>query len=195
MRTVKEYWLFFLFVIISVIVLLMIFTKNEFVFSFSENTGLYLFSSLIQSNAAIISIFGVFFIFRLQSLLSSISEIYESLLNTNSAVANGAREFRHLSIEEKKAKVDNYKKENDIILEYKKWYKYEKSVIGIKNLIKKPSIIIITLISLQILFLILSNDIHKLGFQYELICFILVTIFQIYVLILLGKTIFIMIKE
>ena len=194
MKPIKEYWLFLIFVILSIGVLAIIFIKNGFVFAFTENTGLYLFSSLIQSNAAIISIFGVFYIFRLQSLQSAISEIYESLCNINTAIKDAAREFRHLSLGKKKTKIDSYREDNEIVIEYKKWYEYEKSFNTIKILIKKPTVIIITLISIQIVFLVFSNNIHMLGVVYELISFILIAVFQIYVLVLLCKTIFIMVK-
>ena len=125
---------------------------------------------------------------------SAISEIYESLCNVNIPIANAAREFRHISLANKKIKIDSFREDNEIVKEYKKWYEYEKSLNDIKMLIKKPSVIIITLISFQIIFLICSNNIHALGLVYELICFMLVSAFQIYVLILLGKTIFIMVK-
>jgi hypothetical protein len=42
---------------------------------FSESTGFYLYSSLLQANAAILSILGVFTIFRVQSIQAAIDII------------------------------------------------------------------------------------------------------------------------
>ena len=47
---------------------------------FSENTGLYFFSALLQANAAILAIVGVFMIFRLQSYQSEKMRIEEKII-------------------------------------------------------------------------------------------------------------------
>lgn len=48
-----------------------------------QNTCLYLFSALLQADGAIISIVGIFVIFKIQSLQSQIETIKNYLLSTN----------------------------------------------------------------------------------------------------------------
>ncbi len=47
---------------------------------FSESTGFYSYSSLLQANAAILSILGIFTIFRVQSFQSAIETIKNSFI-------------------------------------------------------------------------------------------------------------------
>ena len=74
---------------------------------FSNTTGLYLFSALLQANAAIIAIVGVFGIFRIQSLQSKIEYIKQVLLQPGGRHSgDGMRsisvhEFDELTIGEK----------------------------------------------------------------------------------------------
>lgn len=58
-----------------------------------ENTGLYFYSSLLQANGAILAIVGVFFIFRIQSLQSTVEGNYLTLLM--SCVNDFERKFYH----------------------------------------------------------------------------------------------------
>jgi len=186
----KGYYFFLFLTVTSILFLLYTIFITGMKLRFDTSTGLYFYSSLIQANAAIISIFGVFFIFRLQSIQSSISEIYESLCRLNRTNENAARAFRQMTFEQKKQKIDSSQGSIDILYEYKKWFMYESIINDTKTNLKKPTSILITIISIQILFLIFSNTTHNMGTAFELLCFLLLTVFEIYVLILLGKTIF-----
>ncbi len=50
---------------------------------FTENTSLYFYSALLQANAAIIALVGLYTIFHLQNVNSTIEIIKSSLVNEN----------------------------------------------------------------------------------------------------------------
>ena len=186
----KNYWLFIFLSTLFVALLASILFKIGTSFNFTENTGYYFYSSLLQANAAIISIFGVFFIYKVQSLQSSISEIFNSICSINSIAMDYARKFKLMNLDQKKDKMKDYNNENTGSKFYRQWYENEVSLVKIKEKIVKPSILLTTAIILQSIFLLLSNDIHLQGGIYEVISFLLTIIYESYVLILLSKTIY-----
>jgi len=155
----------------------------------NDNTGFYFYSTLIQSNAAIISLFGLFYIYKLQSIRSSIEELYASMLTSNLIDNGDAIKFRFSPLEKKKEIIGSYKKDNELLKKFTRYYIYENSITHIKSKMKLPTIAIIILISFEIVFLLLCTSIHKLGSAIELATFVVVLVFQIYILFLLGKTI------
>jgi len=182
----------FLFILL-VCLIAFVSIRSNFCFHFTENTGYYFFSSLLQANAAIFSIFGVFFIYRLQTLNSSISEIFNSLIMTagSSIGREEAQKFKNLTLEDKEKNLIKYKDSNHVWShEFINWYNYEKKIEIIKPLIKKPTIILITLIIFQAAFVLLSSDIHSIGLILEITTFIINLFCEAYILIILGQTIF-----
>jgi len=161
----------------------------KFLFVFTENTGFYFYSTLIQSNAAIISIFGLFYIFKLQSIRSTIEEHYNSMIGVNTILNEEARIFRFSTMKEKREIIDNYPRKNDVLQKYIKYYSLEELIIAIKQKMKFPTIALIVLMSFEIVFLLICSSIHKLGTFYEFLVFSVVLIFQVYILIVLGKAI------
>ena len=185
-KNFKNYWLFISLTMLLLIVLTYILFKVRFGFNFTENTGYYFYSSLLQANAAIISIFGVFFIYKVQSLQSSISEIFNSICSINSMAMDYALKFKVMDLDQKKNKLKDYNNENTGSKFYRQWYETEVNLVKII----KPSILLTTAIILQSIFLLLSNDIHLQGSSYEFISFLLTILYESYVLILLSKTIY-----
>lgn len=179
----RKYLLTMILSIISISFLVYIFLKILACPSFSEYTGLYFFSTLIQANAAIFSIVGVFYIFRLQSIQSAIANIFNALYNEDPNIRRMAQEFNIKIIEDKKSYVESISGNDYISNYYKNWLNYELDLNDIKIKIKQPLVTIMVLIIFQILFLLITNGLHTLGFLYEMIAFIIVTLFQIYVLI------------
>lgn len=189
MSYLKKYKVFLLILTISVAVLIFVLFRMNFSLVFTENTGFYFYSTLIQSNAAIISIFGLFYIFKLQSIRSTIEEHYNSMIGVNIIVNEEVRKYRFSTMKEKKEIIDNYPKNDDVLQKYIKYYSLEESIVDIKQKMKFPTIAIIILISFETLFLLICSSIHNLGSFYEFIVFSVVLIFQVYILIVLGKAI------
>ena len=138
--SINGYYLFLLLTIASLLCLAFTISRIGRSLIFDVSTGMYYYSSLIQANAAIISIFGVFYIFRLQSIQSAISEIYDSLCRINTNIQNSARSFRQMTFEQKKIKIASYREDNEIVFEYKKWFKYESIIDDTKTNLKKADI-------------------------------------------------------
>jgi hypothetical protein len=185
----KKYILTILILVISIIFLIYLSTKLELSTTFSENTGLYLFSALIQANAAIFSIVGVFYIFRLQSIQYTITNIFNALYNENINIRQVAEDFKIKNIDDKKVYVGKMTGNDHISNYYRNWLEYELEQNEIKNKIKNPLIAITLLIVLQIFFLIISHGIHLLGVLFEIISFALIGLFQIYILIIVVYSI------
>ncbi|MBK7379640.1 MAG: hypothetical protein IPJ03_11635 [Ignavibacteriales bacterium] len=191
----KKYILTSLFAVISTFFLIYLIFNITLDKSFSENTGLYFFSSLIQANAAILSIIGVFYIFRLQSIQVAISNIFNALFYENITIREGAEDFKNKSLDDKKTYVSRLTAHDHISNSYRNWLEYEIEQNDIKERIKNPLITITVLIILQVIFLIISNGIHSLGIWSEIITYLIVGLFQIYVLVIVVKSIILIINR
>ncbi|MFA5804799.1 MAG: hypothetical protein WC879_09140 [Melioribacteraceae bacterium] len=189
-RNFKDYLLFIILTFLLLVLVALIIYKNRFLLNFTENTGYYFYSSLLQANAAIISIFGVFFIYKVQSLQSLISDIFNSYCQISSSAMDYALKFKAMDLEQKKERLKANNSDNPVSKFYKQWYEAEVNLVKIKEKIIKPSILLSTAIILQSIFLLLSNDIHLQGSGYEFISFLLTILYESYVLILLSKTIY-----
>lgn len=188
-QIMKKYIFATSFLIVSILFIVLATFKIFPCSPFSSNTGLYLYSALIQANAAIFSIIGVFFIFRLQSVQSAITNIFNGLYNENIGVRQGAYKFKNMSLEEKKIYIDSLSGDDHISNDYRTWFNYEEELEDNKSKIKTPLIVIAVLIILQIIFLVISDGINKLGFKYEISAFIIIVSFQIYVLSIVVNSI------
>jgi len=152
---------------------------------FSENTGLYLFSALLQANAAIIAIVGVFGIFKIQNLQSKIEYIKQGLLHPEGFTRMtgmtpiAINEFDNSTLQKKEEILKESSKHNpqwsDLL---KSWINTEKVILSFKPIITKSTIYLGLGIIINALCLILSNVIHSTLKTEELI-FGLVLTFQI----------------
>lgn len=189
-KNFRNYWLFTILTFLLLGLIFFIIFKIRFGFHFTENSGYYFYSSLLQANAAIISIFGVFFIYKVQSLHSAISDIFNSICQISSTAMDYALKFKAMDLEQKKERLKAYNRDDPVSKFYKQWYEAVVDLVKIKEKIIKPSILLTTAIILQSIFLLLSNDIHLQGSDYEFISFLLTIFYESYVLILLSKTIY-----
>jgi hypothetical protein len=162
---------------------------------FSESTGFYLYSSLLQANAAILSILGVFTIFRIQSIQSAIDTIKNSLVISNPNHYPSTEEMDEFDVyttQEKMAKAkegygshqggsyhDSTKK--NINHRYVNWASKEDKIDKIKNSLLFPSILLAISIIAFAIFIILSKWIHCQGETVELFTFGFIVIFEIVV--------------
>jgi len=125
---------------------------------FSENTGLYLYSALLQANAAIITLVGFFSIFTIQSIHSKINTIQSSFI----AIGHGnkIRWFDGLNLKDKEIETQKMIDE-DYFISYNRWVINLKQIKKVKYGIILPTLLLgIALIS-DIIFLFLSSSLHE----------------------------------
>ena len=172
------------FMAFSLIILGLTVYKSNLQVSFTGNTGLYFYSALLQANAAIFSIVGVFYIFRLQSINSAISEFFFLLTSQGSAIREEAIKFRNASTTDKEAKVKKLSMFKDgITFEYSRWLILEKELLQLRKKYIPPITNLTFLIVFEIFFLLLSETIHNIGGCTEYLSYSIVSVFQIYILI------------
>lgn len=170
-------------------IILCAFFNNDSAFWFNENTGFYFYSALIQANAAIISIFGIFYIFKIQTIQNTIGEYYSFLSSMGAAIPQNALNFRVISLQEKQNKINEFAADDSVGKMYKKIFEYEKFIKESKTLVQEPLLILIFATSTQIILLISSHNIHLLGWWQELLCFVIVSALEIFILCELYKRI------
>ena len=114
---------------------------------FSDYTALYFFSALLQANAAILAIVGVFFIFRIRTYQSSIDFLRNYLMNSPSLIAKcSVIEFDNLTQEVRKTRIEENKEKNyyniGVIPHLESWDEKVDKIKKIKTVIKPPTILL-----------------------------------------------------
>jgi hypothetical protein len=133
---------------------------------FSDSSALYLYSALLQANAAILSLFAIFVIFRIQSLASSIDTrkfVLGSDLGRHVAAAD-INSFEIMSIQDKKSYIDcRQGKGIPILAHFEAWVSYEEKIEHLKHTIITPC----TTLAGSILFFAfavsIANFVHRLS--------------------------------
>ncbi len=154
---------------------------------FSENSGLYLFSALLQANAAILAIGGVFYIFRIQSLHGIIEFIKVTMCSAG--ITSSAKEkmlkFELMTTIEK----NNYATlliekmpEDQIALGYCNWNQMVQEIERMKSAIIFATILLALGIITNMVMLSFAYHIHKYCSTSEYLFFILVIVLQILIL-------------
>jgi hypothetical protein len=122
------------------LIILFILANYLFDFTISESTFYYLFSSLLQANAAILSIVGVFIIFRIQNIQSSIDIIKQSLMADQGRFIwpSTVLQFENQSLEQKKTSqiITN----PNLLYQKDKWIEKEELIYKIRRDFKLPLI-------------------------------------------------------
>ncbi len=152
---------------------------------FSNSTSLYFFSAILQANAAIIAIVGVFGIFKIQPFQSGIETIKFSL-SMERGITTGFWDvdpsiisiFNPLNIEEK-YKFMNEKVRSSVAREIlENWINVEKDILTFKTTLINPILLISIGIVLGAFGLILANTIHNLGAIVEFLVLLIGSLFQ-----------------
>lgn len=131
---------------------------------FSDNTGLYFYSALLQANAAILSIVGVFYIFRIQSNQNSIDILKNLLLSDKGRFTwpESIIEFESLSIKKRKIETEERKYPKQILPQLTKWTNLEEQIITIKASIAFPTCLLSLGIIVYAAGILSANKVHKL---------------------------------
>ena len=158
---------------------------------FHETSSLYFFSALLQSNAAIFSIVGVFIVFKLQSMQTPIDLLKNSLMQDRGRIIQPitVSRFDKKSLKEKDDYVNFMKDDQQLKYYLQNWVDQENKIDRVKSAIKSPAITITIVIILNILGLIFSNYIHSKNIYLELFILSIFVIIQIELLLLLVKSI------
>lgn len=158
---------------------------------FSENSGFYFLSSLLQANAAILSITGVFYIFKIQSLQSSIDIIKSSLMADmgRRSWPEKILEFDKLSLVEKEKalliKPDPYIHIKPSIVD---WTTLERKISNVKAEVKPSLIILGIAIIVEAVCLFTANLIHQHN-MVEMIVLFLNLILEVIIVFVVIKNI------
>ncbi len=155
---------------------------------FYDYTAIYLFSALLQANAAILAIVGVFGIFKIQSIQTQIDFLKNWLTFPDGRnIINGWSprdifNFENKSIAEQKEQISDTKKEN-IKSMLESWMNYEKKIQNIKPLIINSSLILGIGVLVDSVGIICSKLIHNSSFVLEFVILVLVLLFHIYLIL------------
>lgn len=195
MKTNKKHWQKFTF---NILIIFASFAGYRFIACFlsdnffSENTGLYLFSALMQSNAAIFSILGVFYIFKLQILQSSIDMIKNILVIDLDqwTKPNWIFEFSDMSLIQKKEMYNKVNYDKYTMIRLNNWIKKEQSILTVTKNLKSPLILVAVGFILNLLGLVLSNYIHQFGVNIEFLIHYLYIILEILIITTIVMSIF-----
>jgi hypothetical protein len=157
---------------------------------FSDTSSLYFYSSHLQANAAILSIFGLFIIFKIQSLESSIETIKTCLTSMDHALANNVLSFYDMTLSQKCSYIDDYpEKERGRFKYLKKWYEIELLISQIKRSSRNPALLLLLIIAFNSLGIMFSNYLHILGYNYEIRFMVFGVMIQLFALYFLVEVI------
>lgn len=153
---------------------------------FSPNTGFYFYSSLLQAQAAIFSIVGVFIVFKLQTIKSAI-ENYKHMLLALKVYPSVITDFEFADEATRKEKYIRLGKGSEQIT-YLQWNESETKVKNIKDQIKTPIILLSIGMIVSTLGLIFTCFINNV-FILEIILLATVTTFFLYTLFIVYNSI------
>lgn len=150
---------------------------------FNENTGLYLFSALLQANAAILAIAGVFGIFKIQSINSKIDFLKNVLHYPHGRHMSTGLSPKDINSFEKKTHEEKVKqmsetKDDTIKIMLSDWVKYEKQIMTLNPIIINSSKYLGFGIIINAIGIIFSNLIHNMNICFESIIFLIVLVFH-----------------
>lgn len=163
---------------------------------FSEYTGLYFYSALIQSNAALFAVVGIFVIYKLQSLENMIDTMPTKLSYVFSGVvlhpkitefAVGGKVIRQNIISTYEA-TDNSTARNAVIL-FKRWMYLIEAIRPTKKKIKLPMLLMGIGIVLNSILIVLSEPIHNCLGYLEIVIFAAIIIYQSVIIYTIYRTI------
>jgi len=150
---------------------------------FSDNSAYYFFSSLLQANAAILSIVGVFYIFRIQSLSSSIDVAKTALSQNPAKFTTPARiaAFDDENLEGKKHELEQMKNNeagNLILPFFGLWVKSEIEIDRLKNKARLPTILLAASLIIFTAGLLLAAYLHSLPFPVEFLTLLILSLLE-----------------
>lgn len=115
---------------------------------FTESTALYFYSALLQANAAMIALIGLYTTFRLQSAYSNIDSAKSYFFASNETIRNFGLEFEEKSYAEKEKYIKNNPATNITNKRLHWWFRNLQLIKELKRGVILPTILLgIALIS------------------------------------------------
>jgi len=154
---------------------------------FSDSTGLYLFSALLQANGAIIAIIGVFGIFRIQNLYQRIDYIKQIITQPVRHISYRGMspfdvdKFEDMTVNSKEKECKNHINSKRLL---ESWILTEKKILVLKPIIINSTVWLSLGVIVNALCLIFSNPIHKIQYV-ECIVFGVIFVYQIILMIII----------
>jgi len=146
---------------------------------FSESSSLYFFSAILQANAALLALVGIFLIFRLQYFQSIIDGVRNKLINTTSKLnlLNTIINFEEKQIEERIGT-----RTGDDLIDYllNVWNLQEMEIRFLKSNIMMPVFLIFIGIIICVLGLVVSSKVHNCYGTFEFWLLFVVAAFHIF---------------
>ncbi len=173
---------------------------EQYLIYFSENTSLYLYSSFIQANAAIIAITGLFIVFKLQSYLASIDVLKLTIMNDRGmySTPTDVEVFDRTILSEKKKKLEEIKSTAGgffFSLLYQSWIEKLEKYYHLRERIILPTILLTLAIVINSILLLTSTNLHYYHKITEVLFGYIITLFQIVVWSYVSWIIVITVKE
>lgn len=175
---------------------------------FNESTSLYIYSALFQANAAILSIIGVFIIFRLQSLQSHIDTLKNFILTTYEDKHKMTRFFlfeqgdlkMKYQMIESMDKLPEYQGKNDgqsfrVENPFELWFYKERELLQTKNMIKLPIRLLLIALIINGLSLLFATNLHTYHRTFEVDLAYMNILYEFFVLLIISSRMIFMITK
>ena len=157
-----------------------------------SSTGLYFYSALLQADAAVLAIVGLYITFKLQTIQLIINNLRERITAVLYQPEN--EEERVLSIRQlttfdeslldKKIELAELYKNKGLLNYLSDEIPYHKKLVAIKKEFIAPSYLIAILISLNIIGIIFSSTIHVFSYFFEIVVLVIVGLLHIFMFFL-----------
>lgn len=156
--------------------------KELFSNIFYEYTSIYFYSALLQANAAILAIVGVFGIFKIQSIQTKIDSMKNWISSNTGWEPDNMDDFDKKTTGEQKNQISNIHESplNGILTNI---LEYNDEIIIIKPMIISSSKLLGFGIILDAIGIICSKLIHNSSFVLEFVVLVLVLLFHIYLIL------------
>lgn len=162
---------------------------------FSDTSALYFFSALLQANAAIIAIIGVFWIFKIQTYQAGVDSIKNALSIERGITSNLdvdpsiISKFESLDLSEKTSYMNQEILNDSLRSLLQSWVRNEESIDNLKSGIRIPVILLAVGIVFNAFGLVIANLIHQVGHIVELIVLLLVLLYEFLIVGVVVNTI------
>jgi hypothetical protein len=161
---------------------------------FSNNSAFYLYSALLQANAAILSIVAIFVIFRIQSLASAV-DAKRSALSLDSGVHPSAHDidlFDRISLEEKKKWIKGKRSDftaTRLLPHFEAWLRYSEAIEKLKRHILLPTVVIGGSIVFFAIELLLASYLHSKAPVIEAVLMLLSVVIEFLCILIVARAI------
>ena len=153
---------------------------------FTDSSGLYFYSALLQANAAIIALIGLYTIFRIQVAYTTIESLKAFLLAEHSGIRDSALRFDSMDFKEKTEQIKKYTGDDSLSKAYRRWHNQIELISQHKRGIIFPTVLLgIALVSDSI-FLFLTSSLHHSDINIEINWAIANLIYEIFLVIVIS---------